>query len=139
MINRHLRSVPGALMAGAIVAIASANGGCSAASTATNALNNAEQATSSCDEFTSGGDAVGMLSIDGDTKAFVTASASLDAIAKYAETDGYGACKHVCGGLKTADASTGKENGADGDAAVPEACHQASVKISGPLTADAGC
>src|ERR1019366_9224097 len=107
MINRHLRSVPGALMAGAIVAIASANGGCSAASTATNALNNAEQATSSCDEFTSGADAVGMLSIDG--------------------------------ALKIADTWTAKENGADVDDAVTEACHQASVKISGTLTADAGC
>jgi hypothetical protein len=140
MINRHLhRSIPGALMAGAVVAIAMANGGCSAASTAADAVNNAEQATSGCDEFSGGADAVGKLSIDGDTKAFVTASANLVAIAKSAETDVYGACKNICGDLKIADTWTAMEKNGDVDDAVTEACHQASLKISGTLTADAGC
>ena len=140
MFNRHLhRSIPGALMAGAVVAIAMANGGCSAVSSAQNAVGSVEQATSGCDAFSGGADAVAKLSIDGDTKAFVTASANLVSIATSAEGDVYGACKHICGDLKISDTWTAKEKGADVDDAVSEACTQASTKIKGTLTADLNC
>jgi hypothetical protein len=140
MIHRHLhRSISGALMAGALVAVAIAGGGCSAASDVENAAATVDQASQGCDEFSNGATAVEGLSIDGDTKAFVVASANLVTIAKSAEGDVYTSCKGICSDLKISDTWTAKENGADIDAAVTEACTQASNKIKATLTADAGC
>ena len=79
--NHAHKTLTGALVAGAAVAVTTASGGCSAASDARGALTNVEQATSGCDQFDQGESAVANLSIDGDTKAFVTASVHLAAIA----------------------------------------------------------
>jgi hypothetical protein len=122
--------------------IAASNGGCSAADAAKEAIGNVEQATGGCDEFGQGDTAVAGLSIDGDTKAFVTASADLAAIAGKAEHDVLDACIGIDVDLQIADTWTAKKT-ADGkiDAEVTEACTQASNKISAVLksNATAGC
>jgi hypothetical protein len=140
MINRHLhRSIPGALLAGAVIAVGVANGGCSAASDVENAAGTVQGAAEGCDEFSQGASAVANLSIDGDAKAFVTASANLVDIIKSSEGDVYTACKNMCGDLKIADTWTAKENGADIDDALTEACGKLTAKLNVTLTADAGC
>jgi hypothetical protein len=140
--NHAHRSLPGAIMAGAVVAIAMANGGCSAASTASGALSNVEQATAGCDEFDQGESSVASLSIDGDTKAFVTASANLAAIAADAETKVLAACKGIDSDLGVTDTwSAMKVDGGNSDNETAEACQQATLKIKGVLESDAsaGC
>ncbi len=140
--NHAHRSLPAAIMAGSIIAIAMAGGGCSAASAANDALNNVEQATGSCDEFDQGESAVAKLSIDGDTKAFVTASTNLVAIAAEAETKVLAACKAIDADLGVADTwSAMKGDGGSSDAETAEACKQAAAKIKGVLdsNATAGC
>ncbi len=140
--NHAHRSLPGAIMAGAVVAIAMANGGCSAASAANAALTNVEQATSGCDEFDQGESSVASLSIDGDTKAFVTASVNLAAIATQAETSVLAACKAIDSDLGVTDTwSAMKGDGGSPDAETAEACKQAANKIKAVLESDAsaGC
>jgi hypothetical protein len=140
--NHAHRSLPGAIMAGAVVAIAMANGGCSAASAANAALTNVEQATSGCEEFDQGASAVSGLSIDGDTKAFVTASVDLAAIAAQAETSVLAACKQIDADLGVPDTwSAMKSDGGSSDAETAEACKQAADKIKITLESDAsaGC
>jgi hypothetical protein len=135
MIKRHLhKSIPGALAAGALIGLVAAGGGCSAVSSAENA---AEGATGTCDAFNSGTSAVQNLSIDGDSKAFVTASVNLADVTKTAEGDVYTACKGICGDLQISDTWTAKEKGADIDDAVTEACTQAANHISTTLKANA--
>ena len=136
------RSLPGAIMAGAIVAIAMANGGCSAASAANAALTNAEQATSGCEEFDQGESSVSGLSIDGDTKAFVTASVNLASVASQAEIAVLAACKQIDVDLGVHDTwSAMKGDGGSSDGETAEACKQAADKIKVVLESDAsaGC
>jgi len=140
--NHAHRSLPGAIAAGAIVAIAMANGGCSAASEARSALTNVEQATSGCDEFDQGESAVAKLSIDGETKAFVTASVNLAAVAVQAERSVLAACKAIDSDLGVTDTwSAMKGDGGSSDAETAEACKQAANKIKTVLegNASAGC
>jgi hypothetical protein len=140
--NHAHRSLPGAIMAGAVVAIAMANGGCSAASEANAALTNVEQATSGCDEFDQGESSIASLSIDGDTKAFVTASVNLEAVATQAETAVLAACKAIDSDLGVTDTwSAMKGDGGSSDAETAEACKQAANKIKTVLESDAsaGC
>jgi hypothetical protein len=140
MINRHLhRSIPGALLAGAVIAVGVANGGCSAASSVENAAGTVTGAAQGCDEFGQGTTAISNLSIDGDAKAFVTASANLVDIIKTSEGDVYTACKGMCSDLKIPDTWTAKEKGADVDDALTEACGQVTAKFKATLTADVGC
>jgi hypothetical protein len=140
--NHAHRSLPAAIMAGAVVAIAMANGGCSAASAASGALSNVEQATSGCDEFDQGASSVAALSIDGDTRAFVTASVNLAAIAADAETKVLAACEGIDADLSVTDTwSALKSDGGSSDKATAEACSQAAAKIKATLEGDAsaGC
>ena len=140
--NHAHRSLPGAIMAGAIVAIAMGNGGCSAASAAGAALNNVEGATSGCEEFDQGDSSIASLSIGGDTKAFVTASANLATIATDAEGKVLAACLAIDADLGVTDTwSAMKADGGSIDLETGEACKQAGLKIKGVLTGDAsaGC
>jgi hypothetical protein len=140
--NYAHRSLPAALMAGAVVAIGMANGGCSAASEANAALSSVEQATSGCEEFDQGDTAVASLSIDGDTKAFVTASVNLAAIAAQAEVSVLAACKAIDVDLAIPDTwSAMKSDGGSSDAETAEACKQAANKMKAVLESDAsaGC
>lgn len=140
--NHAHRSLAGAMMAGAVVAIGMANGGCSAASEANAALTNVEQATSGCEEFDQGESSVASLSIDGDTKAFVTASVNLATVATQAETAVLAACKAIDSDLGVTDTwSAMKGDGGSSDAETAEACKQAANKIKSVLEGDAsaGC
>jgi hypothetical protein len=141
--NRHLhKSFMGAVLGGAVVAIAASNGGCSAADAAKDAVNNVEQATSGCDEFSQGDTAVANLSIDGDTKAFVSASADLATITATAESNILTACIGIDTDLQITDTWTAMKTASGNiDAEVKEACTQASNKISAVLQGDAsaGC
>ncbi len=137
MRNLHIRRhVPALVIAGALVGAALSSGGCSAAE---NAAQNIEQASSGCDEFSGGASSVASLSIDGDTKAFVTASANLVTIATSTETEVLNACKAINADLKVTDTWTAMApaSGAP-DAECAEACKQAAGKIKAILTADAG-
>ncbi len=137
MRNLHIRRhVPALAIAGALVGAALSSGGCSAAE---NAAQNIEQASSGCDEFNGGPSSVASLSIDGDTKAFVTASANLVAVATSTETAVLDACKSIDADLKVTDtwSAMAPKDGAP-DAECAEACKQASTKIKAILTADAG-
>ncbi len=136
--NRYFhRSVPAAFMVGSVIAVAMANGGCSAAG---DAIKNVEQASEGCDEFSGGESSVASLSIDGDTKAFVSASANLVTIATKAETDILGACIAIDKDLGVADTwSAMASDGGISDAEVKEACSQASKKIDAVLTASVSC
>jgi hypothetical protein len=140
--NHAYSSLPGAILAGAVIVVPMANGGCSAASEAKSALTNVEQATSGCDEFDQGESAVAKLSIDGDTKAFVTASVNLAAIAVQAESSVLAACKAIDSDLGVTDTwSVMKGDGGSSDGETAEACKQAANKIKTVLegNASAGC
>ncbi|HLK37911.1 MAG TPA: hypothetical protein VKU41_14215 [Polyangiaceae bacterium] len=115
---------------GAVAAAA----GCSAAD---KAIGNVEGLTSGCDEFKSGPSAVDSLSIDGDTKAFVQASANLVAIIDDGEKAVLQACVGIDGDLGVPDTWSAKapSKGAAPDAEVTEACNQAAAKISSVLSA----
>jgi hypothetical protein len=140
--NHAHRSLSGAIMAGAIIAIAMADGGCSAEKAANDALNNVEQATGSCDQFEQGESSVASLDIDGDTKAFVIASVNLVAIAHDAESKVLAACEAIDADLGVPDTwSAMKSDGGTPDAETAEACKQAAAKIKGVIdsNATAGC
>jgi hypothetical protein len=129
----------GSTLAGFAVATATANGGCSAID---EAASNIQQASEGCDEFTGGESSVARLSIDGDTKAFVTASANLVAVADKAESEVLASCIAIDGDLRVADTwSAKKGDGGSSDAEVTEACMQAANKIKAVLLAEAsaGC
>ncbi|HLK40106.1 MAG TPA: hypothetical protein VKU41_25295 [Polyangiaceae bacterium] len=119
-----------------MMAAAASNGGCSAAK---NAISNAEGLASGCDEFKNGASSVSSLSIDGDTKAFVSASANLVAIVNTAEADVLNACIGICKDLGVADTWSAKAPSNHGapDDEVTEACTQAANKIHAVLSADA--
>src|SRR5258708_13711151 len=120
--------VLGFLIASSAIAIAVSSGGCSAAK---NAVANIEGVASGCEEFNGGASSVSSLSIDGDTKAFVVASANLVSVATTAEGDVLKACIAIDQDLGVTDTWSAKapSKGAPDDE-VTEACHQAATKIS---------
>ena len=99
MHNRKMRFGAGTLLAGGIIAIAASSGGCSAASTLV-------EAAKGCDEFSGGADSVATLSVDGDTKAFLTASTNLVKVATDIETSVMGACIKIDTDLGVTDTWT---------------------------------
>jgi hypothetical protein len=122
MTNRKgFKYLPGFVLAAAIAAMAATSGGCSAAG-----------AASGCDEFTSGG--VASLSIDANTKAFVTASADLVAVAGSLESAVLTACIGIDTDLGVMDTWSSKPAKDD---QVTEACTQAQTKIKAILDAQA--
>ena len=136
--NHAHKSLAGAMMAGSLVALAMSSGGCSAASAASGALSNVEQASSGCDEFDQGESAITSLDIDGDTRAFVTASYNLVSVATTAEDAVLAACIAIDGDLKVTDTwSAMKSDGGNSDAETAEACKQAAATIKGVLESDA--
>src|SRR5579862_7767309 len=124
MRNLHIRTrIPGLLVVGSLVADALYNGGCSAVG---EAVSNAEQASSGCDELNGGEASISKLSIDGDTKAFVTASANLVAVATSTELEVLNACKAIDKDLEVTDTwSAMAPDGGPPDAETSEACGQA--------------
>src|SRR5579872_6981375 len=116
-----------------------ASGGCSAAD---NAVNNAEGLASGCNELSGGPSSVESLSIDGDTKAFVMATANLVALVDDGERVVLAACTGIDQDLGVNDTWSAKapKGSAHPDDEVTEACHQASAKISAVLSrAQAQC
>ncbi len=136
--STHLKCIPVLLLAGTAGAGLS-TGGCSAASSLENAESNVSAALSGCDEFKGGAASVAHLSIDGDAKAFVTASANLVTLANTAEKDVLAACIGIATDLHVADTWTAKapSPGAAPDAEVTEVCNQAANKITAILEVDA--
>jgi hypothetical protein len=133
------RSVSASILTGALAAMAIANAGCSAAK---EAVSNVEQASQPCDEFDQGETAIAGLSIDGDTRAFVIASANLVTVAGNAETAVLNACIGIDNDLQIPDTwSAMKADGGSSNAEVTEACSQAANKIQSVLSGDAsaGC
>src|ERR1700678_567656 len=98
MKHRPTYSIP-CLLAGAVV-VAASSGGCSAVD---NAASNVEGLASGCDEFSQGQSAISTLSIDGDTKAFVAASAYLSSFVSTAESDVLTACIAIDHDLSVTD------------------------------------
>ena len=137
MRNSNVRSyVPALLIAGSLVTVAVSNGGCTAVG---DAVSNVEQASSGCAEFNAGESSISKLSIDGDTRAFVTASANLVAVATSTEIEVLDACKAIDKDLKVADTwSALAPDAGPPDAETQEACGAAAKKIDAILSADAG-
>jgi hypothetical protein len=129
--------VPSLFIAGSAVIVGVSSGGCSAVN---DAVSNVEQASSGCNEFNGGESSIASLSVDGDTKAFLTASANLVAIVTSAETDVLNACKAIDSDLKVTDtwSAMAPDGGAAPDAELTEACKQAASKITAILHADGG-
>jgi hypothetical protein len=111
-----------------------ASGGCSAAE---NAVNDAEGFASGCNELSGGPSSVESLSIDGDTKAFVMASANLVVLVDEGEQAVLTACIGIDNDLHVNDTWSAKapKSGDRPDDEVNEACRQASVKLRAVLTA----
>lgn len=130
MHRKGLKFVPGILLAGAVGAMALGSGGCSAVS-------NAAAAAQGCDEFNGGVSAVGSLSIDANTKAFVTASAQLQGVATTMEASVLGACINIATDLGQMDtwSAKGPDGGGSTDAETTEACNQAVAGINAALMA----
>jgi hypothetical protein len=128
--------IPALLVSGSLVGLALSNGGCSAVK---DAASNIEQASSGCDELNEGASSISKLSIDGDTKAFVTASANLVSVATSTELEVLDACKAIDKDLKCTDtwSSLAPDAGAP-DAETQAACQAAADKIKAILTADGG-
>jgi len=118
--------VPG-LLAGAVCALSLSNQGCSAASTIADAAQG-------CDEFNGGETSVASLSIDADTKAFLTASTNLQVVATELETTVTAARIAIDTDMGVADTWSAKTSPDD---KLNEACAQAKTIISGTLSANA--
>lgn len=133
MHHKTFKFVPGLVLAGAVGAMALGSGGCSAASTIAGAAQG-------CNEFSGGASAVASLSIDANTKAFVTAASELVQVSATLEGDVLTACVGIDTDLKVTDTWTAKgpDGGGSLDAEVTEACNQASAAISAGLSGDAG-
>ncbi len=128
MSNRKgFKYVSGIALAGVVLAAGLGSGGCSAANTIAGAAQG-------CDELKAGASAVGSLSIDADTKAFVTAGADLVSISANIEASVLAACKAIDTDLGVADTWSAKTSTDD---QLSEACNQASTKINAILTAGA--
>jgi hypothetical protein len=94
----------------------------------------AKDLAAGCDELEAGGSAVANLTIDAKLKAFVQATADLQAVAKTMKTEVKTACGNIATGLGEADTWTPK---GDSDDAVTTACNAASAKITAILQANA--
>jgi hypothetical protein len=118
------------------LALGLSTSGCSAASTA---ASNVQAALSGCSEFSGGPSAVAALSIDGDAKAFVTASANLVAVAATSETAVLSACIGMATDLHITDTWTAMApSGGDApDAETTEVCTKVSNTITATLAANA--
>jgi len=137
MRNSNIRThIPGLLIAGSLVAFATYSGGCSSVK---DAVSNVEQASSGCDELSAGEASISKLSIDGDTRAFVTASANLAAVATSTEIEVLNACKAIDKDLEVTDTwSKLATDGGAPDAETSEACGAAAKKIKAILENDGG-
>lgn len=128
------------LVAGPAVVFGLSNSGCSAASSA---VANVQAALSGCSEFSGGPSSVAALSIDGDAKAFVIASANLVAVASTSETAVLNACLGMAADLHITDtwSSMAPSSGDAPDAETAEVCTQVSNTITATLAANAsaGC
>jgi len=137
MIRRPYYGYAGALLiAGPAMALGLSNSGCTAAS---NAAANVQAALSGCSEFSGGPSAVAALSIDGDAKAFVTASANLVAVTSTSETAVLNACLGMAADLHITDtwSSMAPSAGEAPDAETKEVCAQVSNTITATLAANA--
>jgi hypothetical protein len=130
--RKGFRYVPGVVLAGAIAAVALANGGCSAANTLAGAAQG-------CNEFP-GSVASLQAQLDGNTQAFVSASADLKAVVDGIETAVLTSCMNIDKDLGVTDTWTAMAPmpGAAPDAELTEACNKASAAISAVLMGDAG-
>lgn len=127
------------VVTGVVLGGLAATVGCTAAD---NAINNAEQLASGCNEFSGGPSAVAGLSIDGDTKAFVVASANLVSIVDQGEKAVLDACIGIDHDLGVEDTWSAKAPSGGGapDDEVTEACDRAAAKIKSVIaTAQAQC
>jgi len=128
------------LVAGPAIALGFSNSGCTAVD---NAAANVQAALSGCSEFSGGPSAIAALSINGDAKAFVTASANLVAVAQTSETAVLNACIGMATDLHITDTWTAMapSAGKAPDAETKEVCTQVSNTITATLTANAsaGC
>jgi hypothetical protein len=126
----------GYIAAASLIGVVAGADGCTAAD---NAVNDVEGLTSGCSEFSGGPSAVSSLSIDGDTKAFIVASANLVAIVDDGEKAVLQACIGIDTDLGVKDTWSAKApaSGSPPDAEVTEACNQAATKIQAVLTANA--
>jgi hypothetical protein len=129
----HTRAI---LVAGPVMALGLANSGCTAAD---NAVANVQAALSGCSEFSGGPSSVASLSIDGDAKAFVTASANLVAVVATSETAVLNACLGMAADLHVTDTwtSMAPSAGDPPDAETKEVCTQVSNTITATLAANA--
>jgi hypothetical protein len=120
----------GCIVAASLIGVVASAGGCSA-------VNDVEGLTSGCSEFSGGPSAVNSLSIDGDTKAFVEASANLVTLVDDGEKSVLQACIGIDTDLGVTDTWSAKApaRGAAPDAEVTEACNQAAGKIKAVLSA----
>jgi hypothetical protein len=139
MKHRNAVRIPG-LFAGIAAVVAVSSGGCSAVD---NAASNIQGLASGCDAFSQGSSAIDSLSIDGDTKAFVSASATLSSFVSTAEGDVLTACIAINKDLGVTDtwSAMAPEAGAAPDSEVTAACNAAATKIQAILSANAqaGC
>jgi hypothetical protein len=122
--------LPGLVLAGAVGAMALGSGGCSAVS-------NAAAAAQGCDEFNGGVSGVASLSIDANTKAFVTAAAQLQNVATTMEASVLNACIGIATDLGQMDtwSAMGPDGGGSTDAETTEACNKAVAGINAALMA----
>jgi len=138
MKHRYTYGVPGVVLGAVVVAVA--GGGCSAVD---NAASNVEGLASGCDEFSQGQSSISSLSVDGDTKAFVAASAYLSSFVSTAESDVLTACIAIDHDLSVTDtwSAMAPEAGAPPDSEVTAACNAAATKIQAIISANAqaGC
>jgi hypothetical protein len=137
MIRRPYYKYTCALLAmGPAIALGLASSGCT---TADNAAANVQAALSGCSEFSGGPSSVAVLSISGDAKAFVTASANLVAVASASETAVLNACLGMAADLHITDTWTSMAPSPGGapDAETKEVCTQVSNTITATLAANA--
>jgi hypothetical protein len=125
--SKGFKYVSGLALGGVLVAAAIGSGGCSAANTIADAAKG-------CDEFSGGAQSVASLSIDSDTKAFVTAASDIVNLAGNVETAVLNSCIAIDKDMGVTDTWSAKTTTDD---KVTEACNQASAKITAVLNAGA--
>src|SRR5579872_2805462 len=140
MVNvKQYRRVSAFVCAGAAATMCLSNGGCSAAGSVEGTVKGIQVAVSGCDEFNGGASSVASLSIDGDAKAFVTASAHLVALARTTEKEVLDACIGIATDLGVPDTWTAKAPSGSSapDDEVTEVCGQVASKVNAVLAVDA--
>jgi hypothetical protein len=100
--------------------------------------NDVQEATSGCDEFAAGGDALGNLSVDARVKAFAVASAELKTIGDGIRADVKLACIQIATDLGETDAWTGDDSdGSISNGQKTGACDVVATRIEAIMTAGA--